>query len=235
MTVDKLRFGDELELPPEAAEMMAKITELTGCAVDIPEEAKRRIKDTCESMGTTPQRVFACIMDGVLAAIENGVADVFIQLRLLEDPGHGSESNSDQVNGKPAIGRKFRISSSEFRPSRIPAVKAITNVPNCPNLGHFPASQPGSRSSSFEFRPSRVPAVKAVQWENISRWVGSPVQNESLRRRIAVYPVLVQYDTGIDGARVGNGEMTNRVISNGKSKHPSRRKLAMASPACIRP
>ena len=198
MTVDKLRFGDELELPPEAAEMMAKITELTGCAVDIPEEAKRRIKDTCESMGTTPQRVFACIMDGVLAAIENGVADVFIQLRLLEDPGHGSESNSDQVNGKPASGRKFRI-------------------------------------SSFEFRPSRVPAIKAVQRENASRWVGSPVQNESLRRRIAVCPVLVQYETGIDAARVGNGEMTNRVISIGKTTHPSRRTPAMASPTCIRP
>ena len=153
---------------------------------------------------------------------------------------------------------------------RVPVVKAITNVPKCPNLGQLPASQSGSRSASFEFRkfrPSRFPAVKAianvpkmsqlgtiasvsawlpqfefrvsavktVQRENTSRWVGSPVQNESLRRRIAVCPVLVQYETGIDAERVGNGEMTNRVISNGKSKHPSRRKLAMASPACIRP
>ena len=79
MTIDKSRFGGELELLPEAEEMMAKMTDLIGCAVVIPEEAKR--KDNCESMGTTPQRVFA---------------GIFIQLRPLEEPGPGSE----QVNGK---------------------------------------------------------------------------------------------------------------------------------------
>ncbi|MCY3994415.1 MAG: hypothetical protein OXF50_24540 [Caldilineaceae bacterium] len=31
MTVDKSRFAAELELPPEAEEMMAKIAELAGC------------------------------------------------------------------------------------------------------------------------------------------------------------------------------------------------------------
>ena len=115
-----------------------------------------------------------------------------------------------------------RNSSFDFRSFRVPAVKAIANVPKCPNLGHLPAPPPGSRSSSFELRPFRVPAVSAVQYE-------------SLRRRIAVYPVLVQYDTGIDAACVGNGEMTNRVISYGKTTHPSRRTLAMAPSACIRP
>lgn len=59
MTVDKSRFAAELELPPEAEEIMAKITELTGRIVVIPEEATRRLKETCESMETTPPRVFA--------------------------------------------------------------------------------------------------------------------------------------------------------------------------------
>ena len=42
-----------------------------------------------------------------------------------------------------------------------------------------------------------------------------------LRRRIAVYLVLVQYDTGIDAVRVlENGEMTNRVTSYCKNDTP---------------
>lgn len=101
MTVDKSRFGGELDLPPEAEELMTKITELTGCAgVVIPEEATLRIKEACESVGTTPPRVFAYIMDGVLAANEIGVAGIFIQLRPLEEPGPAEEPGSEQVNGR---------------------------------------------------------------------------------------------------------------------------------------
>ena len=99
MTVDKSRFAAELELPPEAEEMMAKIAELAGCIVVIPEEATRRLKETCESKGTTP-RVCAYIMDGILAAIETGAAGIFIQLQPLEEPGPAYEPGSEQVNGK---------------------------------------------------------------------------------------------------------------------------------------
>ena len=157
MTVDKLRFGGELDLPPEAEEMMANITELTGCAVVIPVEAKRRLKDTCESMDTTPQRVFACIMDGVLAAIETGVAGVFIQLRPLEEPGHGSEPDSDQVNGKSASERSsaVRISSSGRSGS-----KGHRKCPEMSQLGTF--ASVSAWLPQCEFRKFRVPAVKPV-------------------------------------------------------------------------
>jgi len=94
MTVEKARFGGELDLPPEAEEMMAKITDLTGCAVlVIPADATQRFRDACESAGTTPQDVFACIMDG-------GVAGVFIQLASLEEPAPEPAPGSEQVNGK---------------------------------------------------------------------------------------------------------------------------------------
>ncbi|MCY3899294.1 MAG: hypothetical protein OXF86_12010 [Caldilineaceae bacterium] len=116
MTVDKSRFAAELELPPEAEEMMAKITELTGCIVVNPEESTRRLKEACERVGTTSPRVFAYIMDGVLAANEIGVAGIFIQLRPLEEPGPAEEPASEQFNGK--IYSWKEIPQYEFRQFR---------------------------------------------------------------------------------------------------------------------
>ncbi|MCY4082052.1 MAG: hypothetical protein OXF54_17545 [Caldilineaceae bacterium] len=117
MTVNKSRFGGELDLPPEAEELMTKIAELTGYAgAVIPAEATRRLKETCEtseSKGTTSPRVFAYIMDGVLAAIETGVAGIFIQLCPLEEPGPAYEPGSEQVNGK--IHSWKEIPQFEFR------------------------------------------------------------------------------------------------------------------------
>ena len=116
MTVDKSRFGGELDLQAEAEEMMAPITELTGCTgVVIPEEATRRLKETCEIMGT-PRRVFSYIMDGILAAIETGVAGIFNQLWSLEEPGPAYEPGSEQVNGKPLSWKE--IPQFEFRKGR---------------------------------------------------------------------------------------------------------------------
>ena len=134
MTVDKSRFGGDLDLPPEAEEMMANTTELTGCAgVVIPEEATFRLKEACESVGTTPPRVFVYIMDGVLAANETGVAGIFIQLRPLEEPGPAFEPDSEQVNGK--IHQWKEIPQLEFRkfrplkPSEMSQLGTFLNIP----------------------------------------------------------------------------------------------------------
>ena len=107
MTVDKERFGGGLDLPPEAEEMMAMITELTGCSVVlIPADATQRFKDACEIAGIEPHNVFSNIMDGIVAAIEAGVPGVIVQLAPLGEPapesgpGPTPEPGSEQVNGK---------------------------------------------------------------------------------------------------------------------------------------
>lgn len=128
MTVDKSRFAAELELPPEAEEMMAKIAELAGCIVVTPEESTRRLKETCESKGTTPPRVCAYIMDGFLAAIETGVAGIFNQLWSLEEPRPAYEPGSEQVNGN--IHSWKEIPQFEFRQFRLSQMSQLGTFPN---------------------------------------------------------------------------------------------------------
>ena len=58
MTVDQSRFGGDLETPPEVDEMMANITDLTGCAIILlPKELTEKFRETCEQNGVNPAEV----------------------------------------------------------------------------------------------------------------------------------------------------------------------------------
>ena len=81
MTVDQSRFGGTLETPPEVEEMMAKITEITGCAIILlPADMTKKFKAVCEEHRLQPADVFANVCEGLLAGIDLNVPFAVIPL-----------------------------------------------------------------------------------------------------------------------------------------------------------
>ncbi|MCY4056662.1 MAG: hypothetical protein OXG44_01540 [Gammaproteobacteria bacterium] len=90
MTVDQSRFGGTLETPPEVEEMMAKITDITGCAVILlPADLTAKFKAACEQNGIQPAEAFARVCGGLLTGIDMNVPFALIPIPHVPAASNG--------------------------------------------------------------------------------------------------------------------------------------------------
>lgn len=89
--VEKSRLSANIAVPPDVWALMDELTEKTGHAVLlIPVEVIARFYQACALAGVEPIDLIGQVMQGMAAAIENGVPSV--RFDLFDDPKGESDA-----------------------------------------------------------------------------------------------------------------------------------------------